>query len=59
VIKEGLQPYLKDNTTAWEMLPEGSYRLKGSRGSPFNAQHYLLGVYGQESAMSELPVNPE
>jgi polyphosphate kinase len=48
VIKEGLQPYLKDNVNAWEMLPEGCYRLRPSRRStPFSAQAYLMGEYGQ------------
>jgi polyphosphate kinase len=57
VIKEGLMPYLKDNANAWEMLPEGNYRLKGARGATFSAQHYLLGTYGHEM-LTELPVNP-
>jgi polyphosphate kinase len=48
VIKEGLQPYLKDNVNAWEMLPEGCYRLRPSRRSaPFSAQAYLMGEFGQ------------
>ena len=58
VIKEGLQPYLKDNTNAWEMLPEGNYRLKNSRTTPFGAQQYLMGVYGQEVIPGEAPITP-
>ena len=49
VIREGLQPYLKDNTQAWEMLPEGCYRLRSSgRGKPFSAQAHLLAEFGQD-----------
>jgi polyphosphate kinase len=48
VIKEGLQPYLKDNLNAWEMLPEGLYRLRPSRRRiSFSAQAYLMGEFGQ------------
>ncbi|MDR2219382.1 MAG: polyphosphate kinase 1 [Methylobacillus sp.] len=49
VIKEGLQPYLKDNLNTWEMLPDGNYRLKHTRAAAFSAQHYLMEVYGQGS----------
>jgi polyphosphate kinase len=28
IMREGLKPYLKDNTQAWEMQPDGQYRLK-------------------------------
>jgi polyphosphate kinase len=31
VIKEGLEPYLKDNCQAWEMDAEGNYRHKNPR----------------------------
>ena len=31
VIKEGLEPYLKDNCQAWEMDAEGNYRRKHLR----------------------------
>jgi polyphosphate kinase len=58
VIKEGLQPYLKDNSNAWEMLPEGKYRLKNSRSAAFGAQQYLMGVYGQEVIPGEAPIPP-
>jgi len=46
VIREGLLPYLKDNSHAWEMLPEGYYRLKTTRGAPFSAQRHLLELFG-------------
>jgi polyphosphate kinase len=49
VIKEGLQPYLKDNTNAWEMLSDGCYRLKTARkGAAFSAQAHLMAQHGQE-----------
>ncbi len=44
VINEGLKPYLKDNTKAWEMLPDGSYRRRARRGKPFEAQAFLLNL---------------
>jgi polyphosphate kinase len=31
VIKEGLEPYLKDNSQSWEMDAEGNYRRKSPR----------------------------
>lgn len=43
VIKEGLEPYLKDNTNAWEMLPDGSYHPRTSkRGAAFNSHQFLM-----------------
>ena len=43
VIKEGLEPYLKDNCQAWEMAPSGEYkRLAPRRGKPYSAQNNLL-----------------
>ena len=43
VIKEGLEPYLKDNTQAWDMSESGEYqRRKSRRGKPVSAQHMLL-----------------
>jgi polyphosphate kinase len=43
VIKEGLEPYLKDNTQAWEMTAAGEYvRRTPRRGKPFTAQLALL-----------------
>ncbi len=49
VIREGLQPYLKDNRNAWDMLPEGGYRLRSTRGRPFSAQQHLLELFGVEA----------
>jgi polyphosphate kinase len=41
VIEEGLKPYLHDNTQAWEMSADGSYRRKSGR-KPYLAQAALL-----------------
>jgi polyphosphate kinase len=43
VIEEGLEPYLADNTEAWEMDGEGVYKRRSPRGgTPSTAQQYLL-----------------
>jgi polyphosphate kinase len=44
VISEGLQPYLKDNTYAWELDSNGQYhrRRPRARQVPFSAQHHLM-----------------
>ena len=42
IIKEGLMPYLADNTQAWEMDGKGAYRRKRSRKKGFSAQVALL-----------------
>ena len=49
VIKEGLEPYLKDNLNAWEMLPDSTYKRRlARRGYEFSAQDYLLAELGQD-----------
>ena len=51
IMKEGLDPYLKDNLQAWEMQPDGSYRQKRpGRAKPFSAQNFLLENFGNELA---------
>jgi polyphosphate kinase len=51
VLKEGLEPYLKDNLQAWEMQPDGVYRQKRrGRAQPFSAQAHLLANFNQELA---------
>jgi len=46
VIKEGLEPYLKDNLQAWEMQPDGSYRHRQvRRGTEFSAQEHLMAEF--------------
>jgi len=42
ILKEGLMPYLADNTQAWEMDEDGDYRRKRSRKKGFSAQETLL-----------------
>jgi polyphosphate kinase len=42
IIKEGLKPYLSDNTQAWEMDSDGHYQLRPSRRRRICAQEMLL-----------------
>lgn len=44
VITEGLHPYLKDNSNAWELDSNGLYqrRKPRARQAPFSAQLYLM-----------------
>jgi polyphosphate kinase len=48
VIAEGLTPYLKDNTNAWELESDGHYLRRKPRGkqSRFSAQQYLMQLLG-------------
>jgi polyphosphate kinase len=48
VITEGLNPYLKDNSNAWELESNGHYQRRKVRGKQavFSAQHYLMGLLG-------------
>ena len=42
-MREGLKPYLEDNTQAWEMQADGRFkRAKRGRRKAFSAQQYLL-----------------
>ena len=48
VIKEGLEPYLKDNLNAWDMQADASYRRRTARrGYEFSAQQQLMTELGQ------------
>src|SRR5690606_12147360 len=48
VIKEGLEPYLKDNLNAWEMLPDATYRRRiARRGYEYAAQEKLMEELGK------------
>jgi polyphosphate kinase len=50
VIREGLRPYLVDNTQAWEMNGEGHYRRKTSRGAKTrSAQLALMNELAEQS----------
>ena len=43
VIREGLKPYLDDNTQAWDMLPDGTFRrARRGRKKAVSAQLSLL-----------------
>ena len=47
VITEGLNPYLKDNSNAWELQPNGQYVRRKSRGAlTFSAQRHLMELHG-------------
>jgi len=46
VLKEGLQPYLADNSQAWEMDGGGDYRIKSSKRARISAQDRLLADMG-------------
>jgi polyphosphate kinase len=48
VINEGLNPYLKDNSNAWELDADGHYQRRRARGKQpvFSAQHHLMGLLG-------------
>jgi polyphosphate kinase len=48
VIAEGLTPYLKDNTNAWELESSGQYQRRKPRGKQalFSAQKYLMQTLG-------------
>ena len=51
VIAEGLNPYLKDNSNAWELEPTGHYQRRRPRGkqSLFSGQQYLMHTLGTPS----------
>lgn len=48
VIAEGLNPYLKDNSNAWELEPNGAYQRRRARArqTEFSAQRYLMQLLG-------------
>ena len=48
VINEGLNPYLKDNSNAWELEPDGHYARRKARGKQmtFSAQRHLMALLG-------------
>ncbi len=52
VIAEGLNPYLKDNTNAWELDGSGNYQRRKPRGkqAPFSAQRHLMATLGTADA---------
>ena len=48
VIAEGLNPYLKDNSNAWELDSSGQYTRRKPRGrqAVFSAQQHLMHTLG-------------
>ncbi len=42
VIREGLRPYLADNSQAWDMDADGDYAIRPSRRARISAQELLL-----------------
>lgn len=60
VIQEGLDLYLKDNTNAWEMMPDSTYHLAHKRGTQVSAQQSLMQVYGQDLAQDpQMEIKPK
>jgi polyphosphate kinase len=51
VLKEGLEPYLRDNCQSWEMADDGSYvRRERGRTKPFSAQLALLAALAKPAS---------
>jgi polyphosphate kinase len=46
VLKEGLKPYLADNSQAWQMDGSGEYRIKQTKRGRISAQELLLAELG-------------
>jgi polyphosphate kinase len=48
IIMEGLNPYLKDNTDAWELSGDGRYQRRKPHGkqAAFSAQRHLAQTLG-------------
>jgi polyphosphate kinase len=48
ILAEGLNPYLKDNSNAWELDPDGHYSRRKARGKQkaFSAQGHLMETLG-------------
>ena len=49
IMKEGLRPYLLDNSQSWEMEPDGRYRRRVSRAARHCAQETLLAEYSRSA----------
>ncbi|XLZ72071.1 polyphosphate kinase 1 [Massilia sp. SR12] len=56
VVAEGLTPYLKDNSNAWELDDHGVYHRRKPRGKqkPYSAQQHLMESLGTPA---EMPVD--
>ncbi|MFP5393869.1 MAG: RNA degradosome polyphosphate kinase, partial [Gammaproteobacteria bacterium] len=56
VITEGLNPYLKDNSNAWELQPNGNYVRRKNRGTlTFSAQQHLMELHGTLTQVGAAP----
>ncbi|PWF48633.1 polyphosphate kinase 1 [Massilia glaciei] len=55
VITEGLTPYLKDNSNAWELGPDGQYKRRRVRGKQlaFSAQRHLMQALGARATEAD------
>ncbi len=55
VIDEGLNPYLKDNSNAWELDANGNYHRHKARGkqTEFSAQRHLMALLGSTVSGNE------
>lgn len=53
VVAEGLTPYLKDNSNAWELDTQGHYQRRKPRGKqkPYSAQQHLMESLGTPAEM--------
>lgn len=49
IYNEGLTIYLKDNTGAWLLQPDGCYLPKQDNKPPFNAQQTLIATYSSKT----------
>jgi polyphosphate kinase len=49
VVREGLKPYLSDNTQAWDMQPDGTFKRakRSKRAKSASAQRQLLKLLAQ------------
>ena len=47
VYRESISNYLSDNTQAWELLNDGSYRKTKTRGKTNSAQRTLLAALSE------------
>ncbi len=54
VINEGLNPYLKDSSNAWELDAQGHYqrRMARNKAAEFSAQRYLMDLLGTPGTAS-------
>ncbi len=55
VITQGLNPYLKDNTNAWELESDGQYRKRKPRAKQlrFSAQQHLMQALGFQTSSAD------